>query len=130
VKDVLLDTHVWIWLSLEQRDRLSQKSQVALKKAKRKWIAAISLWELAKLVEKKKIQFSIPLLSWLNRSLSEQDIAVAHLQPEIAVESCTLEGFHKDPADQMIVATARVLAFPLISADERIRQFQGVKTIW
>lgn len=130
MKDVLLDTHVWVWVSLEQQEHLSQKVQAALKKAKRKWISAISLWELSKLVEKKRIRFSIPLLVWIKRSLSEQDIAVVSLEPEICVESCSLQGFHKDPADQIIVATARVSAFPLISADERIRKYSGVKTIW
>ncbi len=130
MKDVLLDTHIWIWISLEHYHRLSKKAQKAIEKAKRKWISAISMWELAKLVEKGMIAFSIPLLTWIKRSLNECEISVVHLDPEICVESCSLKNFHADPADQIIVATARILSFPLISADGRIRNYAGVRVIW
>jgi len=63
VKDILLDTHIWIWISIEQYENLSKKAKEAVKQAKRKWISAISMWELAKLVEKNRIAFSIPLIS-------------------------------------------------------------------
>ncbi len=63
MKDILLDTHIWIWISIEQYENLSKKAKEAVKKAKRKWISAISMWELAKLVEKNRIAFSIPLIS-------------------------------------------------------------------
>lgn len=130
MNDVLLDTHIWVWLALEQHNNLSDKGEKALKQAKRRWISAISLWELSKLAEKKRIGFSIPLLDWIKRSLIECDISVAPLEPEICVESCALEGLHQDPADQLIVATSRVLSFPLISADKRIQGFKGVNVIW
>ena len=130
MNDVLLDTHIWIWFALEQYDNVSDKAKKALTQAKRRWISAISLWELSKLVEKKKIGFSITLLDWIRRSLTECEISVAHLEPEICVESCTLEGLQQDPADQLIVATSRVLSFPLISADRGIQGFKGVSVIW
>ena len=63
MKDILLDTHIWIWISIEQYENLSKKAKEAVKQAKRKWISAISMWELAKLVEKNRIAFSIPLIS-------------------------------------------------------------------
>jgi len=130
MNDVLLDTHIWIWHALEQYDNLSDRADKALKKAQRKWISAISLWELSKLVEKQKIGFSIPLIDWIKRALVEHEISVAPLEPEICVESCALEGFHQDPADQLIVATSRVLSFPLVSVDRRIQGFKGVNVIW
>jgi PIN domain nuclease of toxin-antitoxin system len=130
MNDILLDTHIWIWFALEQYDNISAKAKKALTQAKRRWISAISLWELSKLVEKQRIGFSIPVLDWIRRSLAECEISVAHLEPEICVESCTLEGFHQDPADQLIVATSRVLSFPLISTDRRIKGFKGVNVIW
>lgn len=130
MKNVLLDTHVWIWISLGQHDKLSLKARNAFKRAKHKWISTISIWELAKLEEKQRIKFSIPLLTWIQRSLLDQDLVVAPLDPEICVESCSLPNFHKDPADQLIVATARIMALPLISADARIQAFSGIKTIW
>lgn len=130
MRAVLLDTHVWIWLALAQHARLSASARIALQEARQKWIAAISCWEIAKLVEKQRIGFSIPLLTWIERALAENEIRIAALSPAIAVESTHLEGFHKDPADQLIVATARVAGWPLISADERIRAYSRVETLW
>ena len=126
----LLDTNVWIWLSLEKDSLLSQKARKVIGQRRPKWISAISCWELAKLVEKKRIAFSIPLLTWIRRSLIENEIRVADLSPEIAVESTQLHGFHQDPADQILVATSRVLGMPIVTADRRILDFPNVDAIW
>ena len=128
--DQLLDTHVWIWLSLEKNKSLSEKSKKAMNSSDHKWISAISCWELAKLVEKKRINFSIPSLAWIRRSLNEFNIRIADLSPEIAVESTVLRGLNRDPADQIIVATSRILGMPLVTADKQILEFPEVDTIW
>ncbi len=128
--DLLLDTHVWIWLSLEKKKSLSAKSKKAINSADHKWISAISCWELAKLVEKKRIGFSIPTLAWIRRSLNQCNIKVADLSPEIAVESTEMHGFHRDPADQIIAATSRVLGLPLVTSDKQILEYSAINTIW
>ena len=128
--DILLDTHVWVWLSLEKKSSFSQKAKKALESAGQKWLSAISYWELAKLVEIERIGFSIPTLNWIRRSLNEWEFNIADLSPEIAVESTMLRGFHKDPADQIIVATSRILGLPLITSDRAILEFQDVESIW
>jgi len=130
VTDVLLDTHVWIWLSIEDKTSLTKKAKRRIQQADRKWISAISCWELAKLVEKNRISLSIPLIHWIRRSLHEIGVDVADLSPEIAVESTHLNDFHKDPADQMIVATSRVLEIPLLTSDRRILNYPGVDALW
>ncbi len=130
MKDLLLDTHVWIWLSIEKKDSLSVRARRSIQKARHKWISAISCWELAKLVEKGRISFSIPTLTWILRSLSELGIYIVELSPEIAVESTQLPDFHQDPADQTIVATSRVLGMPLVTSDNRILDYLTVETIW
>jgi PIN domain nuclease of toxin-antitoxin system len=130
VNELLLDTHVWIWLSIEDRKSLSAKASKALQQASFKFISAISCWELAKLVEKGRIGFSIPTLTWIQRSLQESNIQLAELTAEIAVESTQLKGMHADPADQIIAATSRVTGMPLVTSDKRLRQLQGVETVW
>lgn len=130
MKDLLLDTHVWIWVSIDEKKMLSGKAKRFIKEAKRKWISAISCWELAKLVEKKRILFSIPTITWIRRALSEYGIDVAELSPEIAVESIQLKGFHQDAADQIIVATSRILGMPLLTSDRKILDFSEVEAIW
>ena len=64
MNDILLDTHIWIWFALEQYDNISAKAKKALTQAKRRWISAISLWELSKLVEKQRIGFSQSLIGY------------------------------------------------------------------
>ena len=129
MKPVLLDTHVWIWLSIGNLHPLSAQAQRSLNDGPR-WISAISGWELAKLVELRRLGFTISTLSWIRRSLNENHIRIAELTPEIAVESTNLKGFHRDPADQIIVATSRVLGMPVVTADQRIIQFGDVEVIW
>jgi len=130
MKDILLDTHVWIWLSIEDKPKLSTKAVAAIKGAGHKWISAISCWEFAKLTERGRIGLSIPAITWIRRSLLELEIRVADLTPEIAVESTQLRSFHSDPADQIIAATSRILGMPLVTSDRRIRDFKDIETIW
>ena len=80
--------------------------------------------------EKGRIGFSIPTLPWIRRSLQEYDIQMVELTAEIAVESTQLKGMHADPADQIIAATSRVTGMPLVTSDNRLRQLQGVETVW
>jgi len=129
VKPILLDTHVWIWLSIGDLSSLSAKARKLISGGTPRWISAISCWELAKMVERGRIGFTVPTLTWMRRSLNENNIRIADLTPEIAVESTDLAGFHPDPADQIIVATSRVLGMPLVTADQRIIRFGGVETI-
>ena len=126
---VLLDTHVWIWWSIGADQALSPKAREVLA-ASKKWVSAISCWELAKLVKKKRLGLAIHPLAWIKRSLREGSIRLAELTPEIVVESTMLSGFHADPADQIIVATARILGLILITSDRRMLDFAGVETIW
>ena len=128
--NILLDTHVWIWMSIEDDRSISGRASEAIQQAGKRWISIISCWELAKLVEKGRIAFSIPVLTWIQRSTLELGIEVAPLSPEIVVESTQLKGFHKDPADQLIVATSRVLGMPLATSDRKIRNFTDVEAIW
>ena len=80
MKPVLLDTHVWIWLSIGEANSLSAPAQQAIA-GRSRWISAISCWELAKLVERRRIGFTIPTLSWIHRSLNENDNPRRRLDP-------------------------------------------------
>lgn len=93
-------------------------------------VSAISLWELAKLAEKGRIQSALPLDLWLEQIVSHPSLIVLPLTAKIAAESVLLgDDFHKDPADQIIVATARCHGLRLMTADERIRRWGKVSVI-
>ncbi len=83
------------------------------------------------MVARKKIELKTSPESWLSRAIHGTGIQVIELSPEIAVESCRLPGeFHRDPADQIIVATARVHNLSLVTKDQKILGYPHVKTIW
>ncbi|MDF3055752.1 MAG: hypothetical protein K0Q74_1659 [Gammaproteobacteria bacterium] len=126
MKGLLLDTHVWIWL-MEGSVELSRKKQQMIDEAARHsivGIAAISVWEMAMLVEKGRIKLEKPLLAWVQDSLALPGIELKPLTPEIAVESSQLpDGFHGDSADRLIVATARVHQLTLLTYDKKILRY-------
>jgi PIN domain nuclease of toxin-antitoxin system len=93
-------------------------------------VSAISCWEVAKLVEYGRLVLPLPPKEWLEQALSYPGIRLLELTPEIAVESTQLPGeFHRDPADQIIVATARLHNCPLITSDGNLLNYSHVKTI-
>jgi len=78
-----------------------------------------------------ELQLDRPLDDWLDAALAPEGLQVIELSRPILVDSCRLPGpFHGDPADQLIVATARRRGMPLVTADSRIREYGHVKTIW
>lgn len=129
---ILLDTHVW-WWSVAEPGNLSPAAMEAIRIQKPAWraIASISIWELAMMAVKKRIEIDIPVAVWLARAVHDTGITVIELSPDIAVDSCTLPGsFHKDPADRIIVATARVHGLTLLTKDQGILGYDQVQTLW
>lgn len=91
-------------------------------------MSAISCWEVAKLVERGRLALPCPVFDWLQQALSYPGVRLIELSPRICVESTQLPGaFHRDPADQIIVATARVFDAPLVTVDGRILEYPHVK---
>lgn len=129
---VLLDTHVW-WWSVTEPACLSPTAIDAIKRCapEQRAIASISIWEFAMMAARKKIELTISVAKWLSRAIDATGIQVFPLSPEVAVESCRLPGhFHKDPADRIIVATARIHNLPLLTKDGKIRGYPHVDAVW
>jgi PIN domain nuclease of toxin-antitoxin system len=126
----LLDTHAWIQRALGER-LPPLVNQTLTRHADTLVLADISLWEAAKLVELGRLQLSVPLAEFFRLAITEP-LTVLPVTPAIAARVTSLEaaGFHKDPADRLIVATALVHGLRLISDDTRIRQWGGVRLLW
>lgn len=85
---------------------------------------------MAKLVERGRLELPYSLEEWFELALSYPGVSLLELTPEIAIESTRLPGqFHRDPADQIIVATARVYGCPLVTSDGQILEYAHVETI-
>jgi PIN domain nuclease of toxin-antitoxin system len=128
---IVLDTHIWVWWVHD--DTKLTKAQIEIIKANEVdtiGISAISLWEIAKLIERKRLILPCPIEEWFEQAMSYPGVRVLELTPEIVIESTQLPGeFHRDPADQIIVATARINDCELVTSDEKIIEYPHVETI-
>ena len=126
---IVLDTHIWVWW-VHGDPALSASTRALLDSSETTGIAvsAISCWEVAKLVERGRLTLPCPVLDWLQQALSYPGVRLIELSPRICAESAQLPGeFHRDPADQIIVATARILDAPLVTVDGKILAYPHVK---
>jgi PIN domain nuclease of toxin-antitoxin system len=122
---LLLDTHIWVWLSLGTSGVLKpavQKRLEAGSRAKPLHVSIMSVWEVAMLTAKRRLNLAMPARVWIEQSLSHPAMRlVAFNDPAIAVESNELPGdFHADPADRLLVATARIGGYTIVTCDEKI----------
>ncbi len=129
---ILLDTHAW-WWSLTEPENLSKTAIRTIKQTKsdQRMIASISIWEFALMAAKKRIRLKVSVAKWLSRALKETGLGVIEISPEIAIDACNLPGnFQKDPADRLIVATARVNNLRLVTKDEKMLSYPHVDAVW
>ncbi|HVV45238.1 MAG TPA: type II toxin-antitoxin system VapC family toxin [Bryobacteraceae bacterium] len=124
---LLIDTHCWIWYVAATRERLTDQNVHLIREAAasgRLLVSAISVWEIAMLESKNRIQLQKPCGQWAEQALTMPGLSLAPLSPAIAIESNYLPGdFHGDPADRIIVATARVMGARLLTSDKDIRAY-------
>ncbi|CAK8719207.1 PIN domain-containing protein [Candidatus Electrothrix aarhusensis] len=127
---IILDTHVW-WWAISEPERLSAKAADLIRNTEKRYVASISLWEFAMMATRGRIDLAIPPYEWLRYAINEAGTKVLPLSADIALDSCNLPGnFHKDPADRMIVATARVHHAQLVTKDGKIRAYSHVHSVW
>jgi len=123
---ILLDTHALIWLA-EGNDQLGARAKILANRALEKnelLVSTISFWEIAMLVQRNRIDLHDSIESWRFRLL-EKGLHEIPINGEIAIISTQLKDFHLDPADRFITATALIFNAILITADEKILQWQN-----
>jgi PIN domain nuclease of toxin-antitoxin system len=120
---LLLDTHTLIW-SVEGGPRLGRRVKAILNEGAQEGriaVSAITPWEIALLVAKNRLQLGSDVMQWVRDSLATPGVQFVPLGPEIAVASSHLPfEMHADPADRILVATARYLGAVLVTADESL----------
>ena len=127
----LLDTNVWLWM-VEDPSYIPAKMKDIVDNADNYpfSLSAISIWEVAKKVSLGKLGLSVPIQDWMNKATNDAYIHILPLSIQVSVESTQLPGeFHKDPADQIIVATARHHNLIILTADRLIQSYPFVKTV-
>ena len=129
---VLLDTHIWVWW-LTSNSPLSARERIALDAcAERRelYLSAMSLWEAQVLHTKARLALSISFEEWIRQAADERIISVVPITVDVVLALNALpKSFHGDPADRVIVASARAYSFSLATHDAAIRRSRAVP-IW
>ncbi len=121
---LLLDTHAWLWYAEGITGRLGGASLTAIEQARlehRLYVSAITVREIGMLCAKGKISLSAPVHEWIKRALAMPGLRLQALDAETTLESTQLPANpHGDPADQFLIAAARVHGLCLVTADGEI----------
>lgn len=121
---LLLDTHIWLWHLTGDAERLSPALVRALDRAgamAQLYVSDISCWEVAVKAVKGKLTLAVDVERWLARAERAPGIRFVPVDRATLVASTVLPGpMHGDPADRMLVATARLRGMPLVTADAEI----------
>lgn len=127
---MILDTHIILWTALEPA-RLSARAAAAIERAQKLYCSAISVYEVLWLAGRGRVKLELDPLVWWYQTEAALGLSVVPITGELGAAAATLAGYPAgDPADRLIVATARHLDLPLCTADETIRGYGGVRTIW
>jgi len=128
---ILLDTHVLVW-AVEDSKRLSRAAASEIRRARRQGglaVSAITVWELAWLLSRGRIQARGTVEAAVNLLL--EDITIRPITAEVAALATQFpEDYPHDPTDRIIGATARAEGLTLITRDEKIRRSPLLKTVW
>ncbi len=128
---LLLDTHVWLWRLLAP-ERLSHHAERAVaRRDSSLHLSPVSTWETLVLARKGRLSLYPTPTAWVLDALRRSALTAVPLSHGIALRSEALEGFGSvDPADRFIVATALEHELVLVTADDAMRSFEAVETLW
>lgn len=128
---IVLDTHVWVhWVGDDRSLSDRHRALISESESGEIGISIMSCWEVAVLVSVGRLRLTLPPLDWIEQALKYPGARLINLTPAIVVDSTQLPGeFHRDPADRLLVATARALKCPLLTRDERILAYAHVERI-
>jgi PIN domain nuclease of toxin-antitoxin system len=129
----VIDSHVWLWWAGDPTS-MSPKARRAVDKAMAVnaiYVSSISVWEISMLADRGRLTLSMDVADWISRAEAMPFFRFVPVDNIIAHRSVRLPGvLHQDPADRIIVATALTLGMPLVTKDEKLREYSHLSTIW
>lgn len=121
MSDLLLDTCAILWLA--QGAEMTTASRTAIAE-RGLHVSPISAWEIANLVRKGRLAATLPISTWFHQAITKMSAGLPQLSVEVLVDSCTLPGSPPDdPADRIIIATARERDMTVVTRDRRILDY-------
>ncbi len=126
---LLLDTHIWLWSTLEPQ-RLTRRVDKALRNpANELWLSPVSVGELVVLLRKGRVKLPLDVASWVTKTMLDLQLIEAPLTVEVALAIAAINFPHGDPADHFLAATAKVFDLTLITADEHLLHLPGIRVL-
>ena len=123
----LLDTHLWLWLQKNDRDFIDEILIAEVEDWQRKnqaYVSAASIWEIAILVSLGRMRLPSPVEEWVRIGTTGDGFRLLELTPDVLIESTRLPGeLHRDPADRMLLATARLEDLTLVTRDKALIRY-------
>jgi PIN domain nuclease of toxin-antitoxin system len=121
MSEYLLDTCALIWLSRGEALRNSAQDKIGDSVVR---VSLVSVWELGNLTRKGRISLAMPVAAWFHGALASMDADAAELSAEVLAASCDLPGSPpEDPADRIIIATAREQKLTIVTRDRKILHY-------
>lgn len=129
MRGFLLDTHIWLWSLLEPQRLVPPVTKALMTNGGKLWLSSISVWETTVLAEKRRIELNRPTREWLSQALRKAPVHEASITFEVATAAAEIELPHRDPADRLILATAKVFDLTLITADRTLLEQDTAPTL-
>lgn len=126
---LLLDTHIWLWSTLEPQ-RITRHVEKALAdQANELWLSPVSVGELIVLLRKRRLVLPNDVAAWVAKTIQDLELIEAPLTVEVALAMSSIDFPHGDPADHFLAATAKVFALTLVTADEQLMRLPGIQVL-
>jgi PIN domain nuclease of toxin-antitoxin system len=126
---LLLDTHIWLWSTLEPQRLTSRVDKVLRDPANELWLSPVSVGELIVLLRKGRLRLPNEVAAWVAQTMQDLELTEAPLTVEVALAIASINFPHGDPADHFLAATAKVFDLTLVTADEHLLHLPGVRVL-
>src|SRR5258708_5083305 len=125
----LLDTHIWLWGSMQSHRLSSRVAKVLADSQNELWLSPISVWELTILCRKGRFRVRPDITTWVAQTFSDLQLTEAPLTVAVALAISSISFSHGDPADHFLAASAKVLDFTLLTPDPHLLAFPGLRVL-
>ena len=126
---LLLDTHIWLWSTLEPQ-RLSRRVGKAMADpANELWLSPVNVGELIVLLRQGRLTLPNDVAAWVDNTMQDLQLNEAPLTVEVALAISSIDLPHGDPADHFLAATAKVFDLTLVTADEHLMHLPGIHVL-
>ncbi len=126
---ILLDTCALLWLAADQKKLSSRAKKAIEQNANALFVSSISAFEIAVKCRSRKMALPLPVMQWCVEAIEFHGIRETAVTSDIAVHSAELPLLHMDPCDRIIIATAQLNGFQVLTCDALISQYK-VKVVW